>query len=198
MQPFLFYFVFIVKGEVIMRKWLYGSVIFLLIVTFFSGVWYTMIRQPSLEAVNSVETTVKDQADHEYYEPGEPYIEEDKDGNELFRLEVNVVDQLPEEADLIELDNTQEYIGFELYAKNNQEAGLDFKPYYSKLKVNGSQIEPQDFVIIEQDGWNKFMMKSNGSFRLVLIYAVDRDAKEMTLVLSPEFYYKDILYKWIK
>jgi hypothetical protein len=198
MQPFLICYVCIVKGEIKMRKWLYGSVLLVLIVTFFSGVWYTMIRESSLEAVNSVAPIAKTQADREYYEFGEPYVEEDMDGEELFRLEVNVLDQLPEEAKLKELDKTQEYIGFELYAKNDQEAGLDFKPYYSKLKVNGSQVEPADFVIIEQDGWNKFMMKSKGSFRLVLIYPVDRDAKEMTLVISPEFYYKDILYKWMR
>lgn len=157
-----------------------------------------MIRESSTEAVNVVAPITKTQADREYYEFGEPYVEEDMDGEELFRLEVNVLDQLPEEAKLKELDKTQEYIGFELYAKNDQEAGLDFKPYYSKLKVNGSQVEPADFVIIEQDGWNKFIMKSKGSFRLVLIYPVDRDAKEMTLVISPEFYYKDILYKWMR
>lgn len=198
MQPFLFCYVSIVKGEKKMRKWLYGSVLLVLIVTFFSGVWYTMIRESSIEAVDSVAPIAETQEDREYYEPGEPYVEEDIDGNELFRLEVHVLDELPEEAKLKELDKTQEYIGFELYAKNNQEAGLDFKPYYSKLKVNGSQVAPADFVIIEQDGWNKFMMKSKGSFRLVLIYAVDRNAKEMTLVISPEFYYKDILYKWMR
>ncbi|WP_226657917.1 hypothetical protein [Pseudalkalibacillus hwajinpoensis] len=181
-----------------MGRWLLGFTLLLLIGVFFSGVWFTMIRedQTSIEAVDTVAPTAKTHTDQEYYEPGEPYVEEDMDGNEFFRLEVNMMDEIPAEADLKELDQSQEYIGFELYAKNNQESGLDFKPYYSKLKVNGSQIEPEDFVIIEQDGWNKFMMKSDSSFRIALIYPVDTDAKEMTLVISPEFYYKDILYKW--
>ena len=200
MQPFLTCFVYTMKGERVMGRWLLGFSLLLLIGIFFSGVWFTMIRedQTSIEAVDAVAPTIQTHADQEYYEPGEPYVEEDMDGNELFRLEVKVMDEIPAEADLKELDQSQEYIGFELYAKNYQESGLDFKPYYSKLKVNGSQTEPENFVIIEQDGWNKFMMKSDGSFRIALIYPVDKDAKEMTLVISPEFYYKDILYKWIR
>ncbi len=200
MQPFLTCFVYKMKGERVMGRWLLGVTLLLLIGMFFSGVWFTMIRedQTRIEAVDAVEPTVQNDDGQEYYEPGEPYVEEDMDGNEFFRLEVQVLEEIPAEADLKELDPSKEYIAFELYAKNNQESGLDFKPYYSKLKVNGSQLEPEDFIILEQDGWNKFIMKSNSSFRIALIYPVDKDAKEMTLVISPEFHYKDILYKWIR
>ena len=182
-----------------MGRWVLGCMAMVLIFGFFTGVWYTMIRsdQSKVEAIDSAPIQKKEE-ESTYYEPGEAFVEKDMDGNELFRVEVDLVNKIPEEADLPNLKSDMEYVAFELFSRNSDEYGVEFKPYYSKLKVNGSQIKPEDFVIIEQDGWNKFRMEGGGSFRLVLIYPVTRNAKEMVLTISPEFYYKDIVYKMIR
>ncbi|MGB8002123.1 MAG: hypothetical protein WCF60_18785, partial [Anaerobacillus sp.] len=162
----------------------------------FTGVWYTMIRSDEAK-VNATESdpVQKKEDESTYYEPGEAFVEKNMDDNELFRVEVDLVTKIPEEADLPNLKSSMEYVAFELFARNSDDYGVEFKPYYSKLKVDGSQINPADFVIIEQDGWNKYLLESGGSFRLVLIYPVERNAKEMDLTIRPEFYYKDIIYK---
>ncbi|MDO6655914.1 hypothetical protein [Anaerobacillus sp. 1_MG-2023] len=181
-----------------MGKWIIGATIIVLIVGFFTGVWFTMIRNnyPEAETTESVSIQkIEKHSNENGYKLGEPYVEKDMDGNEIFRLEVNRVDQIPGQEDLPELEKKKKYIGFEIYSKNFDEAAIDFKPYYSKLKVNSSHIKPEEFVIIDQDGWNKYWIKGGGSFRIVLIYAIDRNAKEMTLIITPEFSYKDLLFK---
>ncbi|WP_270182163.1 hypothetical protein [Alkalihalobacillus sp. CinArs1] len=177
-----------------MRVILVGITMALLITAFFTGAWYTMIRDP--EAASKVveeEPIVKEE---KIYEDGESFVEEDMDDNKLLTLQVTRLQEPPEDAELNELPANKEYAFFELFVENFEEYGKAFKGYYTKLKVQGEQVEPVDFVVVDKKGWNKFRLESEGHVKMILIYAIEKDVKEMDLIVSPEFYYKDLVYRF--
>lgn len=168
----------------------------LLITAFFTGAWYTMIRDPEVATEKAVaeEKTVPNQ--EMVFQDGEVFIETDQDDNELFKLQVTKLDALPEDADVEEPSSNQKYAIFELHVENFEDYGKGFKGYYSNLKIGNEKIEPSDFVVVDKKGWNKIRLESGGHVKMVLIYLIDDNTNEMDLLISPEFYYKDIIYRF--
>ncbi len=155
-----------------------------------------MIREPEVAADKAVAEEKQAPKNEKVYKDGEAFIETDMDENKLFKLQVKKLDNLPEEANVEELSENEKYAIFELYAENFQEYGTGFKGYYTKLKVLDEKIEPNSFVIADKKGWNKYRLESGGHVKMILIYLIDKDVNEMDLVITPEFYYMDIVYRF--
>lgn len=165
----------------------------LMILLFFSGAWYTMIREAEVASESrssEKEVPIKEKV----YRDGEAFTELDPDGKEVFNLQIKALDKLPEDAEVEKLQSNKKFAVFELYLENLKDHNVEFKGYYTNLMVDEKEIKPDDFVVIEEEGWNKFRLEAGGYLKLVLVYTIDKSTSEMKLVVSPGFYFKDYAY----
>lgn len=168
----------------------------LMIVLFFSGAWYTMIKDTEVVSESSLSKAEEVPKKDKVYQDGEMFTERDPDGKEVFRLQVKKLKQIPDKAELETLPENKKHVAFELFVENLNTHNVEFKGYYTTLTVGDKEIKPEDFVVAEEEGWNKFRLESGGYLKLVLIYPIDKSTNDMKLIVAPEFYYKEFTYRF--